>query len=366
MKRIPVKFQGMSLMPMKQTKAYYLVKTGKAKFRYDRKLNLWYLKLLVEPNGFATQEVTLGVDPGSTFDGFSVVSKKYHHLNVELIQRPKKGKNSIKFFKERQAMNRRIRRSRLRHRPIRFDNRISKKLPPTIKANIDFRKWLVTQLSKYFPITTIRVEDVKFNHYRDLVGKNRLSGVSRGRSFSLVEVGKLELYNWINDCGYNLQTIEGFSTSELRKQYLNGTDVKSLDKSEKSFNAHCLDSFIIASSNYNTDLVTLNLSTLFLEKIVKHRKSTLIRSKYKDAGKFFRYAKGGTKVFFEARSNKLNRFRFKPKGVHSNHPKEWIYGNYGYVLKSKTMTQKNSTVKNGVPKYFIKNEWVNRNIILSK
>lgn len=361
MKRIPVKFQGMSLMPMKQTKAHYLVKQGKAKFRYDRKLNLWYLKLLVEPSGFATQEVTLGIDPGSTFDGFSILSKKYHHLNVELIQRPKKGKNSIKFFKERQAMNRRIRRSRLRHRPIRFSNRTSKKLPPTIKANIDFRKWLVTKLSSYFPITKIIIEDVKFNHYRDLVGKNRLSGTARGKSFSHVEVGKNYFYNWIKGTGYNLELTEGFETKEARLKYL-GIDTKSIDKSEKSFEAHCLDSFVIASKNCNLDFVSLNKSVLFIEKIVKQRRSlTRTRAKYKDHSKYFRYSKGGVKVFFEAKSNKLNKCRIKPEGIHSNHPKEWIYLNNGYVTKVKSNTARyGGTSFNNERKFYVNNEWINR------
>ena len=112
------------------------------------------------------QKITLGIDPGSTFDGFSVVSKNAHHLNIELIQRHKNGKNSIKAFKKRQASNRRLRRSRLRHRRIRFDNRNSSKLPPTIQANVDFRIWLVNQLVKIYPISDVVVEDVKFNHYK--------------------------------------------------------------------------------------------------------------------------------------------------------------------------------------------------------
>ena len=363
MKRIPVKFQGMSLMPMKQTKAHYLVKTGKAKFRYDRKLNLWYLKLLVEPSGFATQEITLGIDPGSTFDGFSILSKKYHHLNVELIQRPKKGKNSIKSFKERQAVNRRVRRSRLRHRPIRFSNRTSKKLVPSVKADIDFRKWLITKLSNYYPITLIRVEDVKFNHYRDLVGNNRLSGVARGKSFSHVEVGKTYFYKWLTDSGYTLESTEGFKTKEARVRYL-GWDTKSKDKGEMSFEAHCLDSFVIAGKNYNLDLFKLNKSVSFLEKIVKQRRSlTRTRAEYKDEKKYFRYAKGGTKIYFEAKSNKLNRCKVKPEGIHSNHPREWIYLDNSYATKVKSNTARyGGTSFNNKRKFYINNQWSNRKI----
>lgn len=365
--RIPVRYLGLPLMPMKASKARRLVKTGKARFRFDRKLNLWYLKLLFEPSGYATQEIVLGIDPGSTFDGYTLLSKVCHYLNVELVHRPKKGKNSIKSFKTRQASNRRVRRSRLRHRPIRFENRTSKKLVPSVKADIDFRKWLVTKLSKYFPITKIIVEDVKFNHYRDLVGKNRLSGTARGKSFSHVETGKSYFYNWITNSGYILELTEGYNTKEARLQYLGTDDTKSLDKSEKSFEAHCLDSFVIAGKNYNLEEINLNKSVIFLEKIVKQRRSlTRTRAKYKDAYKYFRYAKGGVKVYFEAKSNKLNKCRVKSEGEHSNHPKQWQYINNRYSEKIKSNTARyGGTSINGCKKFFKDNEYGNRTIHLT-
>ena len=146
MKRIPVVFRGLPLMPMKASRARRFILNNKAKIVFDRKLNLHYLKLFVEPSGYMTQEIVLGIDPGSTFDGYSLLSKLFHHLNIEYIQRPKKGKNSIRSFKQRQCMNRRVRRCRLRHRPIRFINRTSNKLQPTIQANVNARKWVIEQL----------------------------------------------------------------------------------------------------------------------------------------------------------------------------------------------------------------------------
>ena len=190
--RLAVKYQGIPLMPMKSRRVSKFLKLKLGKIRYDRKLNIHYLQLLSKPVDFKTQDITLGLDPGSSFDGISIVSEDTHHLNIELIQRPKKGKTAIKSFKVRQAMNRRIRRSRLRHRKIRFDNRTKNKTSPTIKANIDFRKWLIAKLLKIYPITKIVIEDVRFNHYKN----------SNGRAFSLVEQGKVELYNWIK---YNIK-----------------------------------------------------------------------------------------------------------------------------------------------------------------
>ena len=180
MTRLPVKYQGRPLMPMKASRVKKFIAKGKGRIRYDRKLKIHYLQLLELPSGFETQDITLGIDPGSTFDGFSIVSDDTHHINIELIQRPKKGRNSIKSYKQRQAGNRRVRRSRLRHRPIRFSNRTGSKIPPTIQANIEFRQWLVQRLLKLFTITKVVIEDVRFNHYVN----------SNGGAFSEVEVGK--------------------------------------------------------------------------------------------------------------------------------------------------------------------------------
>ena len=201
MYRLPVRFKGKPLMPMKATRVKKFISSGKGRIRYDRKLKLYYLQLLVEPSGEETQEVVLGIDPGSTYDGISIVSKTYHHINIELIQRPKKGKNSIKAFKQRQSGNRRVRRSRLRHRKIRFDNRTSSKLSPTIKANVDFRKWIIIKLNLYYPISKVVIEDVRYNHYQN----------SNGDSFSRVEQGKSELYNFIQDLNLELELITGVS-----------------------------------------------------------------------------------------------------------------------------------------------------------
>ena len=103
-------------MPMKSNRVNKFIESGKGKIRYDRKLKIHYLQLLVEPSGYRTQDITIGIDPGSSFDGFSVVSSDTHHINIELIQRAKKGKTSIKTLKKRQAETRRGRRSRLRRR----------------------------------------------------------------------------------------------------------------------------------------------------------------------------------------------------------------------------------------------------------
>lgn len=368
MTRLPVVYRGCSLMPMKASRIRRLVKQNKAKICFDRKLNIQYVKLYFEPSGFKTQEIVLGIDPGSTFDGFTLLSHLCHHINIELIHRPKKGKNSIKAFKKRQSETRRCRRSNTRHHKIRFNNRTGSKLVPTIHADIEYRKWLILSLNRHYPFTKIIVEDVKFNHYRDLVGKNRLNGKARGALFSHVEIGKIDFYNWILDAKFDLEFVKGFETKKMRVKYLDGEDTKSIDKGEKSFEAHCLDSFIIAGTHYNLNEIELNHKTIFIEKIIKNRRHLFLNRKVRHDSKmreaqYFRYAKGGVKVPFINISRKHNVCRVKPKGMHSNHPKEWIYPDNGYATKHKHETQRQGgTSLNGSRKFFKKNEWQNRKI----
>lgn len=357
-------------MPMSTRRVRKYIASGKARMCYDRKLKIHYLELLAAPSGFNTQEVTIGLDPGSTFDGISVVSAEVHHLNVELIQRPKKGKNSIRYFKARQASNRRVRRGRLRHRRCRFEFRTRNRLPPTIQANVDFRKWLLSRLVKIYPVTTVVVEDVRFNHAQN----------SKGRAFSLVEQGKTELYRFISDLGVKLELRGGYDTKKLRIA-LFGTDLKSKVKDSKDFNAHCIDSFVLACNppvveRINTETgeitqsvmpghrITVNQKVLFIEKVVKIRRClTRLRVRYKEAKHYYRLLKGNIKAVYRNFSKRRNISRIKLNDEKSNHPLQWVYINNGPVERLKhAVAPYGGTVFNGVKKFHPNDEWVNRKL----
>lgn len=365
--RLPVKYQGIPLMPMKSRRVSKFVKIKLGRIRYDEKVKLHYLQLLKQPSGLETQDITMGLDPGSSFDGISVVSSDTHHCNIELIQRPKKGKTAIKFFKFRQATNRRIRRSRLRHRKIRFDNRTKLSLTPTIKANVDFRKWIITKLATIFPITKLVVEDVRFNHAKS----------TKGRAFSLVEQGKTELYSWIKKQEFQLELYDGFNTKKLRLNSFSG-DPKSADKGSRSFEAHCIDSFVLAcNKGFKIDnetgelfldqpIITNDLvvreSVIFIEKKVKIRRClTRIRKQYNDKSKYYKLAKGGVKEFYSNTSSHRNLCRVKPNREHSNHPKYWDYIDNGFAERYKYNTAPyGGTIFNGVKKFLVDGTWLNR------
>lgn len=365
--RLAVKYQGIPLMPMKSRRVSKFLKLKLGRIRYDRKLNIHYLQLLSKPSNYKIQDIALGLDPGSSFDGISVVSEDTHHLNIELIQRPKKGKTAIKTFKIRQATNRRGRKLRLRHRKIRFDNRTKSKLAPTITANIEFRKWLISKLLKIYPISKIVIEDVRFNHYKN----------SNGRAFSLVEYGKTELYNWIKNQCLQLELYDGYNTKKLRLNSFGG-DPKCSDKGSKIFEAHCVDSFVLAcNKDYKIDettgeiledepVVTNNLivyrPVIFIEKKVKQRRSlTKTRKRYKEKSKYYKLRKGGVKEFYTNISSHRRLCRVKPNGEQSNHPKYWEYIDNGVSERFKCKTAPyGGTVFRGVKKFYINGEWLNR------
>lgn len=370
--RIAVKYHGQPLMPMKSNRVSKFIRLRRGKIRYDRKVKIHYLQLTTEPSGYRTQDITIGVDPGSSFDGFSVVSQDTHHVNIELIQRPKSGKASIKMLKKRQAEARRSRRSRLRHRPIRFDNRIKNKLSPTIRANVEFRQWLIVKLCSLYPITKVVIEDVRFNHYKN---KN-------GRSFSHVEQGKTALYDWIKKQGLKLELYDGWNTKKLRINTFGG-DPKVQNKGSRSFEAHCVDSFVLAcNKDFMVDEETgevledqplainpliVRKSVTFIEKIVKVRRrlfstKKVYTTKFNKIGpQYYKKLPGGIKVPYKNMSSHRNLCRVKPNGEHSNHPKQWDYIDNGFAERFKCINVVyGGTSKNANKKFFIDNQWSNR------
>jgi hypothetical protein len=332
MNRIAVRYKNRPLMPMKCSRIDKFVESGKGKIKYDNKLDIFYLQLLVKPSGFETQDIAIGLDPGSCFDGFSVISADCHHLNFELKQRDKKGRNSISSFKVRQAEARRTRRTRLRHRKIRFDSRNKSNLTPTIRANYEFRIWIIQKLLKYFPITKIGIEDVRFNHYAN---KN-------GRLFSHAEQGKTKLYHEVQNLGLELMLFNGWNTKDLRLRIFD-YDPKISDKCAESFYAHCIDSFVIGLVCVKSDKkVIINRRVVYLEKIVRQRRR-LFRTKaarYNGNNRYYRLLKNGIKEYYSKISRKPQKIRVKPSDIHSNHPKSWIYQNLGFDEKLKMKTSK--------------------------
>ena len=308
--RIPVVYRNKPLMPMSWQRAKRFCRYGLGKI-CSTKDNFQYLKLLKEPSGYSLQPIILGIDPGANYDGFTILSENCHLLNIELIHTEK-----IKERMDKRRMYRRIRRGRLWHRPTRFDNRTSSKLCPTIRSKVEFRIFMMNSLLNLYPISKLVIEDVKFNHAKHKWGK----------WFSLVESGKNYLYNYLKENNVEHSTIVGYDTKKRRIE-IYGIDKKNHKKDAKSFYAHCIDSFSIASTEFDlSDVIDVkeNKRVYFINRhFLCRRELYRHKNKVKDKRLYYKYKKGGEKFVFNKMS-KVRKLRIKPDDSKSYHG-PWTY-----------------------------------------
>lgn len=221
--------EGKPLTPTTPTKARKLIKGKQAKKIWS-KFNTFGIQLLTETRK-ETPDACLGYDPGTKFEGFSIVVDKENNLNVKL-DLPDKRKIVRKLTERREARG--VRRSRLRRRKARFNNRSRKGfIAPSQLMIVQSRLKIIKELCKIFPVNYAAIEDVKFNHAKYRWGKN----------FSTVEVGKSLIRSWFKDHNIHLSEYQGFETKELREKYkYKKVSSKSIDK----FESHCCDSLTLA------------------------------------------------------------------------------------------------------------------------
>ena len=232
--RIPVvDSRGVALMPCTPAKARHLFKRGKARPRRN-KLGLFYVQLCYE-QGPANQPLVVGIDPGSKFEGYSVVGAKQTVLNL-MTEAPDHVKEAVQ---TRRTM-RRARRSRKWRRPKRFANRLNRKqrIPPSTRSRWEAKARIIRQLLTILPLTDVIVEDVQAKTRKGKGGK-------WNQSFSPVQVGKEHLYRLLRDMGLVVHLCEGWQTKELREQF--GLK-KTRSKAKQSFESHAVDAWVMAAS----------------------------------------------------------------------------------------------------------------------
>lgn len=152
--------EGKPLMPTKNhAKVRILLKHKKAKVIRRKPFTI---QLLYETTTY-TQPITLGIDSGYSYIGFSAITEKEELIcgEVKLLQ------GISERLKER-AMYRRQRRSRLRYRKPRFDNRkkCSDWLPPSIQHKFDSHIRFINFLKKILPVTDVVIEVANFDTHK--------------------------------------------------------------------------------------------------------------------------------------------------------------------------------------------------------
>ncbi|EFH81639.1 RRXRR domain-containing protein [Ktedonobacter racemifer] len=232
--RIPVvDTRGIALMPCTPAKARHLLKSGNARPKRN-KLGLFYVQLSYEQEP-DNQSLVAGIDPGSKFEGVSVVGTKDTVINL-MVEAPDHVKGAV----EARRTMRRARRQRKWRRPKRFHNRLNRtqRIPPSTRSRWEAKARIVAHLRTILPFTDVAVEDVQ------AVTRKGKGGTWNG-SFSPVQVGKEHLYQLLREMGLTLHLREGWQTKELREQH--GLK-KTKSKSKQSFESHAVDSWVLAAS----------------------------------------------------------------------------------------------------------------------
>lgn len=152
---------GEPLMPCRPRKARVLLQSKKASVV---KKTPFTIRLLYGSSGYR-QPVSLGMDAGSKHIGIAAATKK-NVLYAEELQ----PRNDVVNLLSARRQNRRTRRSRLRHRKARFNNRVHSKnkgwLAPSVEVKIQEHISTVYRVMRILPITEVHVETAEFDTQR--------------------------------------------------------------------------------------------------------------------------------------------------------------------------------------------------------
>jgi hypothetical protein len=255
--RVPVvDRRGVPLMPCRPAKGRHLLKQGKAVARRC-KLGMFYLQLTYEREP-DNQTLVVGVDPGSKFEGFSVVGTRETVLNA-MSEAPTHVKKAI----EVRRNMRRARRFRKWRRPARNHNRLknSSRVPPSTRSRWEAKARIVRQLTRILPLTDVVVEDV--------CAETRCGQGGRwNAAFSPVQVGKQHLYQQLEAMGLRVHLRQGWQTKELRQRY--GL-AKTKEKAKPCFTSHAVDAWAMAADVSGATAPTCD-SLFYLVPVRLHRR----------------------------------------------------------------------------------------------
>jgi len=148
-----------ALMPTSNAKARILLKEKKAKVI---ELKPFTIKLNYKTETEYTQPITLGIDSGYNNIGFSAITEKKELISGEV--------KLLQGMKERlldKARYRKIRRSRLRYRKARWNNRTKSKpkgwLAPSLQHKLNSHISFIDSLYKILPISKTIIEVANFD-----------------------------------------------------------------------------------------------------------------------------------------------------------------------------------------------------------
>lgn len=243
------------LMPCSEKRARKLLERKEAKPYWYK--GVFCIVLQRPPKTTYKQEVVVGIDPGSKFEGLTVKSEAHTLLNIQT-----EAKVDVKKKIETRTALRRSRRSRkLRYRPCRFNRGVEKRLPPSTKSRWQYKLSLLNWLRKMYPVTHVVVEDISATTKE---GKRRWN-----KTFSPLQVGKNYFRDEVEKMGVEYSEYAGYETYGFRNSH--GLK-KNSNKSKKDFYTHCVDSWVLANEVIGGHTKVDNERVLFLSPLKRYRR----------------------------------------------------------------------------------------------
>jgi hypothetical protein len=218
---------GKALMPCNPARARELLGKGKAIAQHLK--GIFHIKMLSVENS-KTQDICLGIDPGSKREGFT--AKSEHHTYINVLA------NAVTWVKDSVEVKRNMRRARrFRKTPCRKNkyNKGRSPFPPSTKSRWQNKLRIIKLLMKLYPITDFIVEDISAITKKGCKKWNK--------SFSPLEVGKEWFYGELRKLG-KLEVRQGYETKEERDKL--GL-IKTKSKLDDVFSAHNVDSWVLAN-----------------------------------------------------------------------------------------------------------------------
>ncbi len=262
------------LMPTKPSRAKKWIKSGKATPFWRN--GVFCVRLNKNPSENHSQDIAIGVDPGSKKEGFTVKSESHTYLNIQadahnqVSRKVAKRKELRRSRRSRKCPNRKNRTNRLAN---------TERIPAGTRARWDWKLRILDWLSKLYPVTHVCVEDIK--------AQTKQYQKKWNTSFSPLQVGKDWFYSEVKK-RWKLLTLQGYETKEIRDRL--GLK-KSTKKLAETFDAHCVDSWCLAYHTVGGDAIVDNTSIFCISPIPIARRN-LHREVPKKGGMRSRY--GGT------------------------------------------------------------------------
>ena len=187
------------LMPCSEKRARLLLERGRA---VVARMQPFTIRLKYRAGG-VTQPVRVKIDPGSKASGVALVREAPDGQHVLWLAEIQHRGHAIREAMGRRRAFRRRRRSNLRHRPPRFDNRTRPEgwLPPSLQHRVDTTTSWVDRLQRLASVEAISMELVRFDTQK--MENPEISGIEYQQgTLAGYEVREYLLEKWNRSCAY--------------------------------------------------------------------------------------------------------------------------------------------------------------------